>query len=79
VIFTPDFWTVDLITAFGLLAAVIAIILLMSSEVLSAYKGKTGILIDTKRLRNVSIATTIVFFVTVAIKIIDIIWPQTIP
>jgi hypothetical protein len=53
--------------------AITAIILLITSEMLSPYYGKVNIRINKKRLQNAALAVTILFLTTVAIKIIDII------
>jgi hypothetical protein len=66
-----DFW--DLLKNASLLIVVIAIILLISSELLSSYGGNVNILINKGRLRNASITVTIAFIVTVAMTIIHII------
>ena len=53
--------------------AVTAIILLITSELISPYYGKTNLLINKKRLRNVSIIVSTLFLITVAIRIATII------
>ena len=53
--------------------AVTAIILLVTSELISPHYGKTSILIRKKRLRNVALTVSILFLVTVAIRIYEII------
>jgi len=63
VMFPLDFWDMSL------LIAVIAIILLVSSEMLSSYYGKVDILIDKKRLKNATIAVSITFLVTAVLRI----------
>jgi hypothetical protein len=65
--FPLDFWNISLLTA------ITAIILLIMSELLSPYYGKINIKISKKRLRNTSIAFSIIFLTTVAIRIISII------
>ncbi len=57
----------------SLLLAIIALILLIASELLSQNYGKVNILINKKRLRNVAIMVSIFFLITVAIKIYEII------
>ena len=52
--------------------AMTAIILLISSGLLSVYYGKTNLHINNKRLRNVALAVSILFLITVAIRIISI-------
>jgi hypothetical protein len=53
--------------------AVTAIILLVTSELISPHYGKTNLLIEKKRLRNVALAISILFLITVAIRIYEII------
>ena len=53
--------------------AVTAIILLITSELISPYYGKTNLLINKKRLRNVALTMSILFLITVAIRIYEII------
>jgi hypothetical protein len=53
--------------------AVTAIILLVTSELISPYYGKTNLLINKKRLRNISLAVSTLFLATVVIRIISII------
>ncbi|MGD0494769.1 MAG: hypothetical protein ABSB28_01860 [Candidatus Bathyarchaeia archaeon] len=57
----------------SLLLAVAAIILLITSELLSPYYGTANLKISRKRLRNSALATSILFLVTVAIRIASII------
>jgi hypothetical protein len=57
----------------SLLLAVVAIILLITSEILSNYYGKISIHINRKRLRNSALAFSVLFLATVAIKIAGII------
>jgi hypothetical protein len=57
----------------SLLLAVTAIILLITSELLSPSYGNTNIYINNKRLRNAALAVSILFLVTLAITIINII------
>jgi len=57
----------------SLLLATTAIILLITSELLSPYYGKINIQINKKRLRNTALAFSILFLTTVAIRIISII------
>lgn len=65
--FPLDFWNISLLTA------ITAIILLITSELLSPYYGKINIQISKKRLRNTAIVFSIIFLTTVAIRIISII------
>lgn len=53
--------------------AVAAIILLITSELISPYYGKRNLLINRKRLRNVALIMSILFLITVAIQIYKII------
>jgi hypothetical protein len=53
--------------------AVTSIILLTTSELLSPHYGKTNLLIDRKKLRNIAIITSVLFLTTVAIHIYNII------
>lgn len=57
----------------SLLLAVTAMILLITSELLSPSYGNTNIYINNKRLKNAAVVVSILFLITVAIKIIDII------
>jgi hypothetical protein len=65
--FPLGFWDISL------LLAITAIILLITSELLSAYYGKINILINRKKLKNTSILFSALFLATVAIRIIGII------
>jgi len=65
--FPLGFWDISL------LLAITAIILLITSELISPYYGKVNIIINKKRLINVGLATSILFLATVAIRIISII------
>jgi hypothetical protein len=65
--FPLNFWDISL------LLAITAIILLITSEMLSPYHGKINISIDRKKLRNAAFAVSILFLATVAIRIIGII------
>lgn len=66
-IFPLGFWDVSLLTA------IIAIILLITSEMLSQYHGKINIQINKKRLKNAAMTFSIIFFATVMIRIVTII------
>jgi len=57
----------------SLLLATTAIILLITSELLSPYYGKINIQINKKRLKNAALATSTLFLATVIIRIIAII------
>jgi hypothetical protein len=64
--FPLSFWDISLLTA------IIATILLITSEMLSPYYGKINILINKKKLKNTAITVSIIFLITVALKIISI-------
>ena len=66
-IFPLSIWDISL------LLAITAIILLITSELLSPYFGKVNLKINRARLRNSALATSILFLATVALKIISII------
>ena len=66
--FPLPFWDITL------WLAVTAIILLITSEMLSSRHGRINIPIDKKRLNNVAIAVSIVFLATVIIRIINILF-----
>ena len=68
--FPLDFWDISL------LLAIIAIILLITSEMLSSYYGKVNILINKKKLKNTAITISTLFLITVAIRIAGIILNQ---
>ena len=65
--FPLDFWDVSL------LLAISAIILLITSELLSPTYGKINVLINKKRLKNTAIVVSILFLATVAIRIASIV------
>jgi hypothetical protein len=65
--FPLNFWDISL------LLAITAVILLITSEMLSSYYGKINILINKKKLKNAATATSILFLITVAIRIVNII------
>jgi hypothetical protein len=69
---TPAFplgpWDVSLVLA------VTAIILLTTSEILSPYYGPANLKISKKRLKNAAMTTSILFLVTVAIRITTMIY-----
>ncbi|MGQ9640631.1 MAG: hypothetical protein ACUVUF_00715 [Candidatus Bathycorpusculaceae bacterium] len=64
--FPLDFWNISLLTA------ITAIILLITSELLSPYYGKINIKLNKKRLKNVALAFSIIFLTTVVIRIVNI-------
>jgi hypothetical protein len=55
----------------SLLLAITAIVLFITSELLSVYSGKVNLKINKTRLRNSALATTILFLATVALRIIS--------
>jgi hypothetical protein len=63
--FPLDFWSISL------WLAVTAIILLITSELLSPYYGKVNIRISRKKLKNVALFTSILFLITVAVRIMS--------
>jgi hypothetical protein len=65
--FPLGFWDISL------LLAVTAIILLITSELLLPYYGRVNILINKKKLKNTAITVSILFLITVAIRITTII------
>jgi len=65
--FPLSFWDISL------WLAVTATILLVTSELISPYYGKTNLHINQKRLQNVAIIVSLLFLITVAIKIATII------
>lgn len=65
--FPLSFWDISL------WLAVTSIILLITSELLSPYYGKTSLLINRKKLRNVATVTATLFLITVVIRILNII------
>jgi hypothetical protein len=58
----------------SLVLAVTAIVLLVTSEILSPYYGPANLKINKKRLRNAALTTSILFLATVAIRIGTIIY-----
>jgi len=65
--FPLSFWDISL------WLAITAIILLITSELISPYYGKTNMLINKKRLKNAALTTGILFLISVAIRIYGII------
>jgi len=65
--FPLSFWDISL------WLAITAVILLITSELLPPYYGKTAIRISKKRLRRVALAVSILFVATAAIRIVSII------
>jgi len=56
--------------------AIAAMILLVTSQMLSPHYGKINIQIDRKKLKNVAFAISILFLATMAMRIISIILAQ---
>jgi hypothetical protein len=65
--FPLGFWDLSL------WAAITAIILLATSELLSPYYGRIDILINRKRLRIVALIVALIFLATVAYRIYGIV------
>lgn len=65
-VFPLSFWDISL------WIAVIAIILLVTSELISPYYGRTNLFINRKRLQNVALIFSILFLITVAVRIITL-------
>lgn len=65
--FPLGFWDISL------LLATTAIILLITSELLSPYYGKVNILVNKKRLKNTAMFASTLFLATVAIRILGIV------
>ena len=65
--FPLSFWDISL------WLAVTAIILLVTSELISPRYGKTNIQIEKKKLRNIALTISTLFLITVAIRIYEII------
>lgn len=65
--FPLGFWDISL------LLAITAIILLIASELLSPYYGKVNILVNKKRLKNAALSVSILFLITVAIRIVSMV------
>ena len=63
--FPLSFWDLSL------WLAVTAIILLTTTELISPNYGKTNLLIERKRLRNVALTVSILFLITVIIRIYE--------
>jgi len=64
--------------AFGMgelstLLAVTAIMLLVASQLFSSYSRRTTLLLNRKRLRNIAIIFSVLFLITVGIRLFEII------
>jgi len=66
--FPLSFWDISLWLAF------IAIILLVTTELVSPYYGKTKLLINKKKLKNIALAISTLFLISAAIRITEIIY-----
>ena len=53
--------------------AIIAIILLITSELINPYYGQTGLIIEMGRLRRVELILGSIFLFTVVLRVYDII------
>ena len=67
--FALTFWDLNL------WLAIISIILLATAELVSSYYGQTNLLINKKRLRRAALIMGVLFLITVAIRIVGIIFP----
>ena len=56
----------------NILLAILAIILLATSELINPYYGQTGLVIDKGRLRRVSLILGLLFLSTVALRVYQI-------
>jgi hypothetical protein len=66
--FPLNLWDISLWLAFT------SIILLITTELVSPYYGKTNLLTNKKRLKNAALMMSVLFLITVAIRIIGIIY-----
>jgi len=57
----------------GLLIAITAIILLITSEFISPYHGQTNLLIEKRRMKKAAIALSVLFLLIVFLRILEII------
>ena len=65
--FPMGFWDISL------WLAVMAIILLATAELISPYYGRTNLVIEKKRLKQVALLLGVLFLITVAVRIYGII------
>ena len=63
-----NFWDISL------WLAVTAIILLATAELISPYYGQLTLLIDKKKLRKAALVMGILFLITVAIRVVNILF-----
>ncbi len=66
-IFPLSFWDISL------LLAITAIVMLISSEMLSTYYGKVSVFINKRKLKNAATVVSTLFLATVAIRILGIV------
>lgn len=64
--FPISFWDI------GLWISVITIVLLITLELTTPYSGQVNLAIERRRLRQVALILTIIFMLTVAIRIYEI-------
>lgn len=65
--FTPSIW--DL----GIWAVISAALILMTSEVILPYYGRTNIILKSRNMRYIGIALTIIFFIIAILRVIVVI------
>ena len=65
--FPLSFWD------FSLWTAIVAIILLVTSELVSPYYGRTGIVMNRRRLRIAALLVAFIFLGTVTYRIYEIV------
>ena len=65
--FPLGFWDISLLLAFT------ALILLVSAELLSPRYGRTNILINRKRLKTFTWIVSILFLITLAIRVVGMV------
>jgi hypothetical protein len=58
---------------FSLWTAIVAIILLVTSELVSPYYGRTGIVMNRRRLRIAALLVAFIFLGTVAYRVYEIV------
>ncbi len=62
------------LTEISLLLAIMALVLLVTSELLSPHHRKANMLINKKKLRNIGIFFSTLFAITIVIRILAIIF-----
>ena len=60
----------------SLLLGCFAIVLLIASGLFSPYYGKVTILFSRRRLRNVALGVSVLFLVTIVIRVVDVMLPS---